>query len=57
MLHEKILKKKEEQEHQLAELLQQMAVKTPVAVTAEQGGVVQITDKDIINNTPTGILE
>ena len=56
-IKEKILKKKEEQEHQLAELLQQMAVKTPVAVTAEQGGVVQITDKDIINNTPTGILE
>ena len=56
-IKEKILKKKEEQDHQLAELLQQMAGKTPVAVTAGQGGVVQITDKDIINNTPTGILE
>lgn len=56
-IKEKILKKKEEQEHQLAELLQQMAGITPVAVTAGQGGVVQITDKDIINNTPTGILE
>ena len=56
-IKEKILKKKEEQDHKLAELLQQMAGKTPVAVTAGQGGVVQITDKDIINNTPTGILE
>lgn len=56
-IKEKILKKKEEQDHQLAELLKQMAGKTPVAVTAGQGGVVQITEKEIINNSQTGLLE
>ena len=56
-IKEKILKKKEEQDQQLAELLQQMAVKTPVAVTAGNGGVVQITDKEIINNNQTGLPE
>ena len=56
-IKEKILKKKEEQDQQLADLLQQMVEKTPVAVTAGQGGVVQITDKEIINSDQTGLLE
>lgn len=56
-IKEKILKKKEEQDRQLADLLQQMAGKTPVAVTAEQGGLVQITDKEIINSALKGIPE
>ena len=56
-IKEKILKKKEEQDQQLAELLQQMAGKTPVSVTAGDGGVVQITDKEIINSSQTGLPE
>lgn len=56
-IKEKILKKKEEQDQQLAELLQQIAGKTPVAVTAGQGGMVQITDKEIINSAPASIPE
>lgn len=56
-IKEKILKKKEEQDQQLAELLQQMAGKTPVAVTAGNGGVVQITDKEIINSNQTELPE
>lgn len=56
-IKEKILKKKEEQDQQLADLLQQMAEKMPVAVTAEQGGLVQITDKEIINSALKGIPE
>lgn len=56
-IKEKILKKKKEQDQQLAELLQQMAGKTPVAVTAGNGGVVQITDKEIINSNQTELPE
>lgn len=56
-IKEKILKKKEEQDQQLAGLLQQMAGKTPVAVTAGNGGVVQITDKEIINSSKTELPE
>ena len=56
-IKEKILKKKDEQDNQLTELLQQMAGKTPVAVTAGQGGVVQITDKGIINSGQIGLPE
>jgi hypothetical protein len=34
-----------------------MAGKTPVSVTAGDGGVVQITDKEIINSSQTGLPE
>lgn len=55
-IKEKILKKKEEQDNQLAELLRQMAGKTPVEVKVGQGGMAQITDKEIINNGSASLL-
>lgn len=51
-IKEKILKKKEEQDRQLADLLQKMAEKSPVEVKVGQGGTAQITERDIINQVP-----
>ena len=51
-IKKKILKKKEEQDRQLADLLQKMAEKSPVEVKVGQGGTAQITERDIINQVP-----
>lgn len=48
-IKEKILQKKEEQDRQLAYLLQKMAEKSPVEVIVEQGGTAQISESGIIN--------
>lgn len=51
-IKEKILQKKEEQDRQLAELLKNMAGKSPVEVKVGQGGTAQITESGIINQFP-----
>ena len=55
-INEKILQKKEEQERQVTELLQKMSQQQPVSVTVGDGGMAQITEREIINR-PTGLLE
>lgn len=55
-IKEKILQKKEEQERQVTELLQKMSQQQPVSVTVGDGGMAQITEREIINR-PTGLLE
>jgi hypothetical protein len=52
-IKEKILEKKEEQDRQLADLLQKVAEKSPVEVNVGQGGTAQITESDIVNQYPT----
>jgi hypothetical protein len=51
-IKEKILQKKDEQDRQLADLLQKMAEKSPVEVKVGQGGTAQITEREIINQVP-----
>lgn len=55
-IKEKILQKKEEQDRQMAELLQKLSEKQPVSVTVGAGGTAQITEREIINR-PSGLLE
>lgn len=55
-IKEKILKKKEEQDQQMAELLLKMSGKQPVSVTVGAGGTAQITEREIINH-PSSLLE
>lgn len=51
-IKEKILQKKEEQDRQLADLLQKMAEKSPVEVKVGQGGTAQISESGIVNQFP-----
>lgn len=55
-IKEKILQKKEEQELQVAVLLQKLSEKQPVSVNVGAGGTAQITEREIINR-PSGLLE
>lgn len=55
-IKKKILLKKEEQERQLAEVLQKLSEKQPVNVAVGAGGMAQITEREIINH-PSGLLE
>jgi uncharacterized protein (UPF0254 family) len=55
-IKEKILQKKEEQELQVAVLLQKLSEKQPVSVNVGAGGTAQITEREIINRS-SGLLE
>ena len=52
LIKEKILQKKEEQERQMAELLQKVVEKSSVEVKVGQGGTAQITESGIVNQLP-----
>ncbi len=54
-IKEEILKKKEEQDHQLKELLLKISEKQPFNVTVGAGGTAQITEREIINQP--GLIE
>ena len=51
-IKEKIMQKKEEQDRQMAELLQKVTEKSSVEVNVGQGGTAQITESGIINQLP-----